>query len=73
MFWGSGGVAVRAGLKIGQVFGQTDYEGFREAKIGWALCILYMKEKFKEKCKQHRRNAVAAVTEPNRKPEPVLS
>jgi hypothetical protein len=32
-----------------------------------------MKEKCKEKCKQHQWNAVAAVMEPNRKPKPVLN
>jgi hypothetical protein len=68
MFWSSGGVVVRRGLWIGQVFWQEFHEGFRGTKIGWAFgpqrsCILYMKEKCKEKYKQHQRNAVAAVTE----------
>jgi hypothetical protein len=79
---GSGGIAIRAGLEVGQVFGQEGYEGFWGTKIGWALdhrrsCILYMEEKCKEKCKekcnQHQWNAVAGVTEPNPKPKPVLS
>jgi hypothetical protein len=77
-FGGSGGIAVRAGLWVGRVFGQEDYKGFRGTEIGWALghrrsCILYMKEKCKEKCNQYQWDAVAAVTEPSRKPKPDLS
>jgi hypothetical protein len=30
-FWRSGGIAVRAGLKVGQVFGQANFGGLRSA------------------------------------------
>jgi hypothetical protein len=40
-FWGSGRIAVRASVRVGQVFGQADYGGLRSAAL-WATDDLHL-------------------------------